>query len=227
MSFTFNAVELYVVIINEKRWTRAREVCKALEYDAKTSKTANIIRGHCSPENITQKCQMSRVHAAYTQINWPKDLQKFDIYTNEEGMYELLLSSLQPKAKDFKRHCCNVLLPHVRQQLTNKMKEEHQQAIKEKDATIAFLNDDLKNHKYENLGLQGEIRARDQQIAALQRRYVGYLSDEDKNNGISTITKNNDEAECPYISISGPSCYRRHKVRVLLTRNKSSTLFAD
>ena len=170
---------------------------------------------------------MSRVHAACTPINWPKNLQKFDIYTDEEGMYELLLSSQQPKAKDFKRHCCNVLLPHVRLQLTSKMKEENQQAIKEKDATIAFLNDDLKNRKYEILGLQGEIRARDQQIAALQRRYVGYLSDEDKNNGICTITKNNDEAECPYISISGPSCYRRHKVRVLLTRNKGSTLFAD
>ena len=49
MSFTFNAVELCVVIINEKRWTRAREVCKALEYDAKTAKTANIIRDYCSP----------------------------------------------------------------------------------------------------------------------------------------------------------------------------------
>ena len=106
-------------------------------------------------------------------------------------------------------------------------KQNEGRAIKEKDATIAFLNDDLKNSKYENLGLQGEIRARDQQIAALQRRYVGYLSDEDKNNGISTITKNNDEAECPYISISGPSCYRRHKVRVQLTRNKGSALFAD
>ena len=107
------------------------------------------------------------------------------------------------------------------------MKEEHQQAIKEKDATIAFLNDDLKNHKYENLGLQGEIRARDQQIAALQRRYVGYLSDEDKNNGISIIAKNNNEAEYPYISICGQHGYRRHNVRVLLTRNKGSTLFAD
>ena len=47
-------------------------------------------------------------------------------------MYELLFSSQQPKAKDFRRHCCNVLFPHVRQQLTNKIKEEHQQAIKGK-----------------------------------------------------------------------------------------------
>ena len=37
MPFTFNAAELCVLIINEKPWTRAREVCRALEYDAKTS----------------------------------------------------------------------------------------------------------------------------------------------------------------------------------------------
>ena len=49
---------------------------------------------------------------------------------------------------------------------------------------------------------------------------------EDKDNGISIITKNNEE-EYPYISISRPSCYRRHKARVLLIRNQGSALFAD
>ena len=77
------------------------------------------------------------------------------------------------------------------------------------------------------MGLQGEIRAKDQQIAALQRRYVGYLSDKDKNNGLSIIAKNSDEAEHPYISICDQHGYRRHKARVLLTRKKGSTLFAD
>ena len=52
-----------------------------------------------------------------------------------------------------------------------------------------MLNDDLKNREYENVGLQGEIREKDQQIAALQRHYVGYLSDKDKNNGLSIIAK--------------------------------------
>ena len=89
-----------------------------------------------------------------------------------------------------------------------------------------MLNDDFKNYKYENVSLQGEIRAKDHQIGVLQRRYVGHLSDEDKNNGISIIAKKNEE-EYPYISICGQHGYRRHKVRVLLTRNKGSTLFAD
>ena len=31
------------------------------------------------------------------------------------------------------------------------MKEDHEQAIEEKDAVIALLNDDLKNREYENV----------------------------------------------------------------------------
>ena len=76
--------------ITEKPWTRAKEVCKALRYDAKTSKTANIIKTHRNPENITQEYQMSSADAACTPINWPKDSQNEDIYINEEEMYELL-----------------------------------------------------------------------------------------------------------------------------------------
>ena len=107
------------------------------------------------------------------------------------------------------------------------MKEQHQQAIKEKDAAITLLNDDLKNREYENVDLQGEIMAKDQQIATLQRRYIGYLSDKDKNNGISIIAKKNEEEEYPYISICKQHGCRRHKVKVLLTRNQGSTLIAD
>ena len=33
MTFSFNAVELYVVTINQKPWKRAKEVCEALEYN--------------------------------------------------------------------------------------------------------------------------------------------------------------------------------------------------
>ena len=107
-------------------------MCKAHEYDAKTSETANIIRVHCSPESTTQKYQISSVHAKCTPINWSKDSQRYNIYTNEKVMYDLLFSSQQPKAKDFRRHSCNVLFPHVWRQLKKKMKEDHQQAIEEK-----------------------------------------------------------------------------------------------
>ena len=110
MPFTFNTVDLCVLIINGRPWTRAREVCYALEYN---KETANIVKNHCSKEKYTQKYQMSSVPAAVRPINWQKDSQKYGIYINEEEMYELVFSSQQPKAKDFRRHCCNVIFPQI------------------------------------------------------------------------------------------------------------------
>ena len=81
MPLTFNAVELYVVTINEKSWTRAKEVCRALEY-GKTTKAADIVKHLCGRESHAQKCQLSSVHACAT-MNWPKYLHKYDYYINE------------------------------------------------------------------------------------------------------------------------------------------------
>ena len=112
MPFFFNAVELCVVTINEKPWTHVREVRRALEYK---KKTADIIKAFCSRENYSQKYQKGSFTAAEKLAEWPKDSQKYDIYINEEGMDEILFSRQQPKAKDFRRHCCNVLFHHFRQ----------------------------------------------------------------------------------------------------------------
>ena len=96
MALTFNAVEMRVMILNEKFWTRTKVVCRALKYN---KKAANIVKNHCSKENYPQKYQMSGVLALVTPVHWPKDSQTFGIYIIEEGMYELLLSGQQPKAK--------------------------------------------------------------------------------------------------------------------------------
>ena len=50
---------------------------------------------------------------------------------------------------------------------------------------------------------------------------------EEKNNGISTIVKSNEEEEYPYISICGSYGHRRHKARMLLICHQGSSLFAD
>ena len=52
MLFSFNAVELCVVIINEKPWTRAREVCKALSFEKAARR---VVRHRCARENIQHK----------------------------------------------------------------------------------------------------------------------------------------------------------------------------
>ena len=70
-------------------------------------------------------------------------------------------------------------------------------------------------------------QAKDEQIADLQKHYVGYLANEDKNNGITNTAKSNKAAEYPYISICGQHGYSRHKARVLLARNQGSTLYTE
>ena len=82
--------------------------------------------------------------------------------------------SQQPLAERFRKHCCNVMFPHIRQQLTDKMQEDHQKAIEERDTRIQAIEN-------ENVGLQGEITAYQAQlqvsqnrIAELVERYVDY-----------------------------------------------------
>ena len=98
MPLSFNAVELCVVTINEKPWTRAKEVYEALEYG--TSKTANIMRAHCRPADITQKYQIMGLVSETRLVNWPTDSKKFDIYINEEGMIQLLVGCQLRLAKE-------------------------------------------------------------------------------------------------------------------------------
>ena len=130
-------------------------------------------------------------------MNPREDAQDHDIFISLTGALYVIVNSRKDKGKALKKHIPKDIVPREFDARIEEIQERHRQAIEEKDATIALLNDDLKNREYENVGLQGEIRAKDQQIASLQRRYVGYLSGEDKNNGISIIAKNNKEEEYP------------------------------
>ena len=117
---SFNNVKFFTVTINSKTWTRAKEVCKALEY---RRKTGNIVRDHCSRENYAQMYQLSSVTVTVTPMKWPLDSQKTDLYISEEGMYELAFTSNQEKAKKFKKYCCNVLFPQIRKQAIKTKKQ--------------------------------------------------------------------------------------------------------
>ena len=118
MPFSFNAVELHVVTINEKTWTRAKEACRALEY--KKGRARDALKKHVSIENKQHKHELEGRVTTVCLLEWPENSQPDDYYINEEGMYELVFGSQQPKVKTFRKHCCNVLFPHVRQQLSDK-----------------------------------------------------------------------------------------------------------
>lgn len=76
------------------------------------------------------------------------------------------------------------------------LRHGHKQAIEKHKQFFAFLIGNLQDcgytfqHiHYENAGLQGEIRAKDQDIATLQKHYVSYLANEDKNKDITIMRK--------------------------------------
>ena len=153
MPFCFNVAVLCVVTFNEKPWTRAREVRRALEYNKKTT---DIVK-EVLVKNYAQKYQISDFTVAGKAADWREGSQKYDIYVNEEGMYEIVFPSQQPKAKDFRRHCCNVLFPHFLQKLTSTIQEKHQQAIEEKDNQIQSLETTNEVHQQTFLRLNEEI----------------------------------------------------------------------
>ena len=108
-------------------------------------------------DNWNNKVSNERFHRSGKPLDLPKDSQKYDVYFNEDEMYEIVFSSTQLKAKDFIRHCCNVLFPHFRQRLINEIQEEHQQAIEEKDNQMQALEFTNEKHQQKILRLNEEF----------------------------------------------------------------------
>ena len=96
MPYFFSAVELCVEIINENPWTSAREVYRALEY-GKTIKATDLVRHLCSRENYAHKWQLTEFVSETKPMDWLKDSQKYDIYTDEEG--DVRTGFWEPRAK--------------------------------------------------------------------------------------------------------------------------------
>ena len=87
------------------------------------------------------------------------------------------------------------------------MKEDHQQAIEEKDVAVALLNDDLKNREHDNVALQAQRNVYKDQlqkcqdiITHLKTRHVPHENDPGKDNIVMSIEKNTvpEEDEFPY-----------------------------
>ena len=59
------------------------------------------------------------------------------------------------------------MFPHVWKKFTDKMKEKPRQAIKEKETALALFSDEPQVIQYNNVGLQGEIKAKDKAMKYL------------------------------------------------------------
>ena len=156
MPFTFNAVKLCVVTIKEKPWTRAKEVCRALEH--KKGRSADVLKKHVSIENKQHKHELEGCVTAGHPLKWPKNSQPDDYYINEEGMYQLLFSSQQQRENEFRRHCCNVMFPRIRQRLSDKLHEMEIEDLTNRTQALEFTNEEERQpHQHKILRLNEEI----------------------------------------------------------------------
>ena len=209
--FTFNDTKLFTLTIDGKHWTRAKEICKALEYK-KTTKTGDVIRSNCSCENITNKYQLSGLVFETTPMKWPVDSQKTDIYINEEGMYELAFTSQQKEAKEFRKYCCNTLFPQIRdhfeQLAINGKDREHQLAIEDvrREHQLAIANREREH--------QQVIEEKDDEIQNLiQNRHVPHIGEHD--NILCAIDKNTAEEHHPYYMIRCQRMRLQKRINIL------------
>ena len=181
--FTFNSIKLFTITINDKPWTRAKEICQSLNY---ARNTPNVISDHVSPENRVYKYQLVNLPAAGKSVKWPTDSRKDEYYINEQGMYELAFTSQQKEAKEFRKYCCNTLFPQIRQKLVD-------------------IDLESSNRRHQ---LAIEDMGREQ----LETRAVPYLEDPKKDNSMVVIQKNNGD-EYQYIAICGQQGYVAQKIQ--------------
>ena len=127
---------------------------------------------------------MSGFTAAGKPVDWPKDLQKYDIYTNEEGMYELLFSSQQPKVKNFRKHCFNVFFPHVRQQLSHKSHAMEIEDLRSRVQALEFTNEEERQaNQQQVLRLNEDHR----QVIEGKDTTIALLNDDLKNRELDNV----------------------------------------
>ena len=132
-----------------------------------------------------------------------------DAFVDLESALEIVVRSRKPKAVG--------LVKWLTRKGVEKIAQVHQKAIDEKDVQIALLDDDLtesqehaRQIEYNNTGLQGEIRAKDQEIARretelaqVRERHVDRCRDPGKDNVIMifrkhTTDEDDEHFEYPY-----------------------------
>ena len=128
------------------------DVSRAIEY-VDDNNGRRVIKRH-----VPQKYMMlfEDVTDIVKRHLWTDVPQDDAILLKEPGLYCFLLRCKMPGVEPFMEWAVETVLPRDVRELTS--------VIEEKVAAIALFNNDLKNREYENVGSQGEMRAKDQQI---------------------------------------------------------------
>ena len=135
-----------------------------------------------------------------TATGWsgPKDHQnKTDKFLSLFRIMYVIVKSKKGKGKALKKQIMKEIVPRGFNARIEGIKEKHQHAIEEKDATIALLNDDLKNCEHDNEVLQAQrdvykdqLQKCQDNITHLKKRYAPHAKDPGKDNIVTIIEEN-------------------------------------
>ena len=129
-------------------------------------------------------------HTTATGWSRPKDHQnKTDKFLSAFGVMYVIAKSQKDKSKALKEHTLKDIVPRGFDARVEEIQEKHRQAIEEKDAAIALLNDEVENREYDNVALQAlkdvykdQLQKYQDIITHLRTPYVDHVKDSCKNN---------------------------------------------
>ena len=182
-----NVRSLYIKDIGE--CLLAKDVYKAVGYEQENGKKAiqNLV-----PDGY--KLRYGDVKFSVNKRDEIKPLHPDTVLLKESGLYCFLLRCKKDKAQPFMKWVVETVLPREVRRLNEQLENA--------EASIALLSDDLevannrcRQLEFNSVGLQGEIRAKNQQIAQLQERYVDYANDPGLDNVVMIVRKHTTEAE--------------------------------
>ena len=125
-----------------------------------------------------------------------EDTQDHDISLT--GPLYVMVNFRKDKGKGLKKHILKDIVLRGFDARIEEIQEKHLQAIEQKDAALALLNDDLQNCEYENVALQAQSDVYQAQLEKCQdqirdliiNRHVPHANDPGRDNIVMIIEKN-------------------------------------
>ena len=159
----FNDVKVVEVLIDcdNQPWFKRVHVGKFLGLDDIRTSVRNLE----GDEFCTRK-QLGARH------NTPGNFkgQDHNVFLSVYGVLHVIVNSRKERGKELKEWVLEDIIPRGVNKKIKQLQEDHRQAIEENESALALINDELQAIQYANVGLQGEIRAKDHQIERCENR---------------------------------------------------------
>ena len=135
--FSISDIEV-LVDSKEQNWFKRAHIGKFLGTSRIITSTAKL-----SEEDIRSQTFLQAKGGIHSKDSPREDAQDHDIFISLTNALYVTVNSRKVKGKALKKHILKDIVPRGFDARIEETQEKHQQVIKEKDATIALLNDDL------------------------------------------------------------------------------------